>query len=106
MPVDKRPAHHIRCRACKAWVFFAITPALKSCPFDSEPVPDGDYVIEAWGVQSSKGDFPVAQTFMGKAADCDDPDEPRFVSHFKTCTSPSRFSKKTQAKPTEEQVPF
>ena len=69
------------CNACKSRIFFAPTVAGKSVPLDAEPAEKGNYWINANGVAHclKKGETT---------------DQPRYISHYATCTDPGRFRKK------------
>lgn len=81
-----------RCRKCTAFIFFALTPKGKPCPFDSIPAPDGEYVVLAEGMTGPKIVFAVQMEKIPETGWADR-DEPRYHSHFKTCTHPQDFSK-------------
>jgi hypothetical protein len=75
-----------KCRECEADIFFAKTPNDKSVPLDIVPAEDGAYVLVAGEpgepIELEKFD---ADRHAGRA---------RYTSHFKTCSNPSRFSKR------------
>ena len=63
------------CRSCGAEVIWTVTEAGKSMPVDASAMATGNLVLEREnGVVRSH-----VENMM------DDPDEPRFTSHFVTC---------------------
>jgi hypothetical protein len=86
--------HWKKCRQadCPTLIFWArIHTSGKMCCFDVEPAADGEYVIMAWDVKYAEG---FAAYEMSRFDPAEDEGRERYHSHFKTCSAPSRFSRK------------
>ncbi len=63
----------VSCRSCGATVFWMWTVAYnKLMPVDADPVPDGTLVL-------------TSDRRVAVAGDQEEPDRPRYRSHFSTC---------------------
>ena len=77
-----------RCRSCQAPIVWAVTANEKRMPVDAEPVPDGNLIL-------TSDDPPrVIMHVLGQASLFDEPDPPRYVSHFATCPHADRHRRK------------
>lgn len=70
------------CNGCRAPVVWAVTPAGKSMPVDPDPTDNGNLVLTLGTPPRVR---PPELT--------DDPDGPRWVSHFATCPQSEDFRK-------------
>jgi hypothetical protein len=77
------------CRSCGAKIFFALTTKGKRMPLDNDPVADGNLVIEA--SPEGLGEMPLVRPYD---AGVDGETVRRFVSHFSSCPSASRWREK------------
>jgi hypothetical protein len=76
----------VNCRSCGAQMIFARTKKGAMMPLDATPVADGKYVI----IEQEDGLWALSagEDFAGE----------RYNSHYKTCLTPARFSKKKKRK--------
>lgn len=78
------------CKSCKKPIFFANMPSGAPCPFDAEPVLDGEYQVNH--IESGHiGVIVKMHKADGRMAN-------RYRSHYMTCNDQKRFSKKAAAK--------
>ena len=88
-----------RCRSCNAAIWFGRTAKGKRMPIDPTPVENGNVVVD----QDMKALDMIGSAFPGDPDpergvpvrvlhkdEAVDPDVPRYVSHFATCTDPKR----------------
>lgn len=87
-----------RCHSCGVPIRFGLTAKGKRMPMDPTPVEDGNVVMDrleqvmdqlAAGDQFSPGQALPHVRVLAKG-EVVDPDVPRYVSHFSTCTAPKR----------------
>lgn len=98
-----------RCSGCRGAIWWGRTPAEKLMPLDPQPCDDGNVVVsESEAVVRTlasliEGDPPVpyglaVRVLTKKELEADDPDRPRYRSHFATCPGAARFRRIRPAK--------
>jgi hypothetical protein len=79
---------------CRAPIVFAEGPSGRTLPIDVTPSTDpktARYYLAAWQIDRVNPAQP--RYLLGLASEAE-PDDPRFASHFTTCTRASQFSRK------------
>lgn len=74
----------MKCRSCGVEIFFATLNTGKSMPMDAVPVENGNFVLDKHGT------YRVVLTSESS------PGEPRYLSHFATCSNPEKHRRKRQ----------
>lgn len=79
------------CRSCGAAIRWAATVNGKRMPVDDQPTPDGTLILS----DPTPGAYaPTVALFVaGQPSLFDEPDPPRFTSHFATCPNADQHRK-------------